>query len=176
MKHEEHKHSVEASSEVELSAGELLELSRPAEDELSQAFTDFALSGQQADAVSASSPTMFMQRMLPSWATQLSGARAMGIVGLAIVVSIAVGAHYGHAESKRAAQSATLPWTPIPERPETADVAIEIEELPAPEPTRFRNPFDKTEVFELAPGLSQDEARAIVADLLIERARERNVR
>jgi hypothetical protein len=59
----------------------------------------------------------------------------------------------------------------LPEKPE---VVAEEEPLPEPpKPTLYRNPFDKTEVFELPPGLSKAEARDMVAEILMERARER---
>jgi len=40
-------------------------------------------------------------------------------------------------------------------------------------PTRFTNPFDSSEVFEFPPGTSEDAARKSVAEILLERARER---
>jgi len=40
-------------------------------------------------------------------------------------------------------------------------------------PVRFTNPFDATEVFEFPSGTSETEARQAVADLLLQRARER---
>ena len=65
-------------------------------------------------------------------------------------------------------------WTALPEKP-----AAIVEEEPLPEPpkpTLYRNPFDKTEVFELPPGLTQAEARDMVAEILMERARERTAK
>lgn len=41
------------------------------------------------------------------------------------------------------------------------------------QPVRFANPFDDSEVFEFPPGTSEAEARAAVADVLMERAMER---
>jgi hypothetical protein len=41
-------------------------------------------------------------------------------------------------------------------------------------PTRFTNPFDASEVFEFPPGTSQDAARESVAQMLLERARQRH--
>jgi hypothetical protein len=38
---------------------------------------------------------------------------------------------------------------------------------------RFSNPFDATEVFEFPPGTSEAEARDAVAELLLQRARDR---
>jgi hypothetical protein len=40
-------------------------------------------------------------------------------------------------------------------------------------PTRFRNPFDASEVFEFPPGTSEEAARDSVAEILLQRARER---
>jgi hypothetical protein len=53
---------------------------------------------------------------------------------------------------------ATLPATP----PETPDV-----------PVRFKNPFDASEVFEFPAGMSRTEVRDAVAEMLSQRARER---
>jgi hypothetical protein len=44
---------------------------------------------------------------------------------------------------------------------------------PAPEPVRYTNPFDASEVFEFPPGTTQVEARDAVAHLLVQRARDR---
>jgi hypothetical protein len=44
---------------------------------------------------------------------------------------------------------------------------------PKGEPVRFANPFDSQEVFEFPAGTSESEARDAVAQLLIERAVER---
>jgi hypothetical protein len=43
----------------------------------------------------------------------------------------------------------------------------------APEPVRYTNPFDASEVFEFPPGTTEVEARDAVADLLLQRARDR---
>ena len=40
-------------------------------------------------------------------------------------------------------------------------------------PVRFTNPFDASEVFEFPPGTSKTEAHDAVADLLLQRARDR---
>lgn len=44
------------------------------------------------------------------------------------------------------------------------------------QPLRFRNPFDKSEVFEFPAGTTVEEARASVADLLRQRAQDRHMR
>lgn len=40
-------------------------------------------------------------------------------------------------------------------------------------PVHFTNPFDRSEVFDFPPGTSEADARAAVAELLLERARTR---
>ena len=48
--------------------------------------------------------------------------------------------------------------------------------VPAPaqaEPVLFRNPFDSTETFQFPAGTSETEARQAVAEVLLQRARER---
>lgn len=42
-----------------------------------------------------------------------------------------------------------------------------------PSPMQFTNPFDAAEVFEFPPGTTEDAARKSVAEVLLERARER---
>ena len=44
---------------------------------------------------------------------------------------------------------------------------------PAEPPVRFTNPFDASEVFDFPAGTSEDEARAAVATILLDRARTR---
>ena len=41
------------------------------------------------------------------------------------------------------------------------------------EPVRFTNPFDTTEVFQFPSGTSESDARQAVADVLLQRARDR---
>lgn len=47
---------------------------------------------------------------------------------------------------------------------------------PPPEIVTYRNPFDRSEVFEFPPGTSTDDARDAVAQILMERALERRTR
>jgi len=108
---------------------------------------------------------------------QLSATQVLGSVAVAVIASIAVRAQYQEAASQEMAP--TLAWSGIPPRPTT----VETDE-PSPVatstatllPTLFENPFDKTEVFQFPPGTSREEARVIVADLLMKRARERLAR
>lgn len=61
---------------------------------------------------------------------------------------------------------AAAAWVPVPQlRPEPAP-------QPSP-PVRMANPFDSSEVFEFPPGTSRAEAQESVANLLMQRARDR---
>lgn len=69
---------------------------------------------------------------------------------------------------------------PHPERPVTAAAPrpIAITPVAAVEPpppaVHVVNPFDRTEVFDFPPGTSADESREKVAQILLQRARERH--
>jgi hypothetical protein len=67
-----------------------------------------------------------------------------------------------------------------PASPALGPVAITATRVPLPTqltgeglPLRFRNPFDRKEVFTFPPGTSLADARAQVADMLMKRAQER---
>ncbi len=81
-------------------------------------------------------------------AMSLLAKRMAGALGLAIILGCVMGVHYKYSDSQRSASAES-------------------------HATLFANPFDETEVFELQPGLTEDEAREIVGQLLIERAKER---
>lgn len=94
----------------------------------------------------------------------------IGIVSVGVIASIVLGAHYAYSRPEPEVPAVKQAWTALPEKPAAV---IEEELPPPPKPTLYRNPFDKSEVFELPPGLTQAEARDMVAEILLERARER---
>ena len=150
------------SMEVELNARDLQEMGAvPTAD-------------QVALGVPARVPTSISVK--PATSTRSSSPRygltAMGILSLAVVGSIALGAHFKYSKPEPIVQVQNPNWTPLPERPQVVE---EEEPAPAPKPTLYRNPFDKSEVFELPPGLTQAEAKEMVAQILLDRARERTV-
>jgi len=49
------------------------------------------------------------------------------------------------------------------------------EGAPATTPIRFKNPFDRSEIFEFPAGTSLEDARQSVANLLLQRARDRHL-
>ena len=144
--------SAEPITEVELSADDLQGLA-PVAAGLPTAATSVAL--ERASVGPTARSTM-----------GFSGPKSVGLLAAVLVATIAVSAQFNR--PSRAGNSPEFAWTPISTRvgaPTDAQTS----------PTLFTNPFDETEVFELAPGLSQEQARQIVADMLIKRARERGV-
>lgn len=73
------------------------------------------------------------------------------------------------------AKNATQSVLPMASAAEHLPASPEQTEAAAVEnsPTRFTNPFDASEVFEFPPGTSADAARESVAEMLLQRARER---
>lgn len=89
-------------------------------------------------------------------------------VGLVVAAGVVVAANQMYSAPELPTPAPVI-VSSIPQQPDPVPVE---EERP---PTLVRNPFDENEVFELAPGLSREEARAAVAQLLLERAAQRQV-
>jgi hypothetical protein len=90
----------------------------------------------------------------------------------AIVMAIAaMVAIQSRASQDRPTSQVVSNWPPAPE-----PVPVEDEIPVAAEPTRYANPFDPQEVFELPPGMTREQARTMVADILLKRAAERQAR
>jgi hypothetical protein len=101
----------------------------------------------------------------PRAATRWKSFAAIASVGSLLTLSAIVGY-----EGLR-----SLPGPPPPPPP-----VAQIEARPPPpamapvsEPVRVRNPFDRSEVFEFPAGTTPEAAKALMADTLLERARER---
>jgi hypothetical protein len=154
--------AAELVTEVELSAADLEVLAPPAAA-ASQA--DSAAPVQSVKAVAAAAAPARMPSSLRGRITRLQVA---GMLGLAIVAGVSLSVH-NESPPVGMVQPAASEWIPISSKPATGEAEH------AHAPTLFANPFDETEIFELAPGLSDEEARQVVANLLIERARERGV-
>jgi hypothetical protein len=112
----------------------------------------------------------------PPVAEQLApGRRGHGFASLTcalLILVLAIGAGYRYGISVPSAQPA--PPAPIRQaRAPSAPQPKAAPPAPATEPVRFRNPFDKHEVFESPPGTTQQQARDAVADVLVQRAMER---
>jgi hypothetical protein len=91
------------------------------------------------------------------------------LIGAAIAAVLVVLGGVAHLAAKQTPVSAPVAQAPRPTPPPPpADAPA-----PAGAPVLFRNPFDRTEVFEFPPGTTQAEARDAVAKALMERARGR---
>lgn len=150
-----------ADAEVELSAEDLLGLSAPcASNERPSA----ASARPQAFALKATSnvavPSAPVPRRMPAWRVALSFAVVAGAVG-AVYLALA--------PVKHAVQNVRVPPSQLP----AATSPTSEGESVAGAPVRFANPFDANEVFEFPAGTSEAEARDAVAEILMERAMER---
>ncbi len=74
----------------------------------------------------------------------------------------------------RPAEPLPLPPPPVIETPEAPAPQPEAQTAPPQlPPVRYRNPFDRREVFEFPAGTSVTDAQQAVADILLQRAQER---
>ena len=142
----------EDTIELQLSAEQLEVLTRAAEPE--------------AQAAVADSPSFEMQLRAISLPVILSVLAFAGLLNGMRYATLA----QEQDEIAIARPAAAAPVTPPSHAPDP-------EAPPAtsrpPDAMRFANPFDKSEVFEFPPGTSEVEARDAVADLLLQRARDR---
>jgi hypothetical protein len=92
------------------------------------------------------------------------GAVALGIA--AAVIALGSAAH-------RAADRKPLAAAIAPKISAAPTPAASPSPEPDSTPVRFKNPFDRSEVFEFPPGTSEADARQAVADILLQRAHDR---
>ncbi len=153
--------AADAEMEVELSAQDLIRLTPlqvvPASPQPAAISSDALPTATQSTATTQGRPASTALRLSP---------RMLGAATLAAAAALTIGALIWFAPPQRVVEAPVSNWSPMPEA--VIDEAAET-------PTLVTNPFDASEVFELPPGLSQDEARAMVADLLLKRASERQV-
>jgi hypothetical protein len=110
----------------------------------------------------------------PTPAPKKAHLRLVLMVGSA-VAAVALLSGMAYLAAARIRRPAPAP-VPVVAPPVSAPTPPEMPASPPPpegETVRFRNPFDRTEVFEFPPGTSTAEARAAVADLLAQRAHDR---
>lgn len=159
----------EPVNEVELSAQDLLELSPSYAVDDSRHGAESLPLRQQDMAVAAPDPQPVAPRKTASsMMRRMSAPPVVWALSLGVASLMVIGVNYKHSTPERPIHSSIAPPLPQAEKPElSADTKRP--------PTLFTNPFDDTEVFELPPGTSQAEARAVVADLLMKRAIDRQV-
>jgi len=112
-------------------------------------------------------PVQSVEKSLPSAPKVTRGVNVAVVLGIAAATVLSGGIAFlaktrGQPVPVRANRVTRSPVAENP-NPPSADNA----------PVLFTNPFDSTEVFELPPGTSKSEARHAVADLLLQRARDR---
>ena len=140
-----------SETEVELSAQDLLDLPAPVSETASPAVA--TVEAKMTQALAARPRTVTLPRA--AWS-----------IGLVVMAGVVVAANQMYSAPEVPAPPPVI-VSSIPQQPDPVPVE---EERP---PTLAVNPFDPSEVFELAPGLSKEEARAAVAELLLERATQR---
>jgi hypothetical protein len=151
--------------EVELSPQELLALSQPRSPGKRRAIPEIGSDVQLRVAAERST----VPDKVPSIARR-SPVFASSAIGASIIVAAVIAAFIAdqgpRTEPMNTAAKAVAP-------PVTALATPAAISEPVPSPVRFRNPFDRTEIFEFPAGTSPAEARDKVADLLMKRAQER---
>jgi hypothetical protein len=142
-------------AEFELSAQDLLDLSAPGvPSKSSSVATKRPRESSPKTASIVATPSAPTRHRMPASGLYLSLALAFGVIGAAYVVV---------APGKHADQISRLPPSQLPASAPTSEGA----------PIRFANPFDAKEVFEFPAGTTEAEARDAVAEILMERAMER---
>ena len=155
----------DSDTEVELSSQELLHMSRPDVDPGGVPEHVGSASSPGAPAVRSISGSDVQASATPA-ETSTTGKR----IGLSLGFLLAVaggGGIYAHISQKEADEPFIPPSSLLAVQPEAPEA-----EPPAPlgAPVRFANPFDRSEIFEFPAGTSREEARAAVAQMLLERA------
>lgn len=160
----------EVTTEVELSAQDLLELSPShAIGHSEHCAKPQALEQRDREVVAAIAQPV-QTRDAPSSANRrMSAPRVVLALGLAVAAVTVIGAQYRYSTPEGPIQSSMRTSSLEAAAFEKPELTADIEGPPV----LFMNPFDKSEVFEFPPGTSEAEARAGVADLLIKRAMER---
>lgn len=129
-----------------------------------------AATGDAAGPVTPASLASPVQARTPPRPWPAGGVAA--IIGVTVVLGTLVAlSAIAQRTSERKHLAAAVPApTPVAAAPEVSPPPP-----PPAEAVRFKNPFDHSEVFEFPPGTSPAEARQAVAELLMERARDRHV-
>jgi hypothetical protein len=151
----------EDTIELELSPQDFLTLSRPLVEESAPAAMLTCAEPAVTEVSSIARGTPRMAR----WPL----ARVAGVLGIATAL-MTLGSAAHRAVVGRSVVTAAIDLSG-PTAATTRQTAESIN------PTvRIRNPFDATEVFEFSPGTSEAEARQSVANILMQRARDRQFR
>ena len=155
---------------LELSADEVHALSRVASASEAIDFESQVLNTSPSKVGRAISNGSTDARIRPNAPSQGIGlAVAIGIAGALLILSSVAYLSAIPGEPLQADVNTPLAL----DTSETAASDAARETRPARATVRFANPFDATEVFEFPPDTSEIDARNAVADLLLQRARDR---
>jgi len=149
-------------NEVELSTQELVDLSLRSDAERTE-----PMSGPAASAPSKKQPRV----TTTSGVKRRSNAAGYvaAVAGVAVIAAVAI--YLIPRESTTTVLSHLPRWRALPDKdPEPIEEPMPVQDL---KPVRIRNAFDRTEVFEFPPGTTQQQARDAVAEILLNRAMER---
>lgn len=162
--------TAEPTTEVELSAQDLLELSPSRAIEHPEHCAERQTLEQRAVEVVTTIAQPVQTRDAPSSANRrMSVSRVVLALSFAVAAVTVIGARYEYSAPERPIQSSLRIATQEATAFEKPELTTDLERPPI----LFTNPFDNSEVFEFPPGTSEAEVRAVVADLLIKRAIER---
>ena len=172
----------EDTVEMVLTPADLLLLERAAEEPQPAARLPEETPPHAPTTIDSVLPSMPSQTSSPHKSANLTRGALAGVAGALVIVvavaSLSTARLSATAKSSpapvttklvAAAAPATTTPTPTVEPPQPAAA-------PDPQPLRYKNPFDKSEVFEFPAGTTREEARQSVAELLMQRAHDRHVR
>ncbi|MDB6046811.1 MAG: hypothetical protein JWM63_5362 [Gammaproteobacteria bacterium] len=155
----------EDTIELELSPEQMLALSRPMREE--QPASSPVESTPISTPVEPASPNRYVNVRNGTRTGTWPLARAAGALGIA-AAALALGS-----AAHRAADRSSSPPAVTTRAPTSAAPAAPEPAGSQSLPVRFKNPFDASEIFEFPPGTSEGEARQSVAELLLQRAHDR---
>lgn len=151
--------------EMELTAGQQLELSQAAEGATTAAFAAESIPSPPA-AVCPTAETSLQEAGTKHLRVRLLMLIA-AVAGVTVVITWLVAAHVRAADQiqpdRFVVRLVIPPIAPLPA----------ISPQPQPPPVRVRNPFDVAEVFEFPASTSKTEAREAMAKILLLRAQDR---
>jgi hypothetical protein len=157
--------SDEDTIELELSPEQMFALSRSVDAE--QAVASQVKSTPISTPVEPAAPNENVNVRNEARTGRWPLARAASALGIAAAVLALGSAAHRAADQSSSPPAVTIkaPTSAAPATPEPAGLQSS--------PVRFKNPFDASEIFEFPPGTSAAEARESVAELLLQRAHDR---
>jgi hypothetical protein len=156
-----------SDSEIELTSDDLASLSD------GRKVDSAALPVAQATAVPSASQQSVKKKPSQTSNAPRALSRAAMFIGLTFAAIAGAIAMYTHSQTSTG-KRVQVAWKPAFPQPAGETAAVEPEEIqPQGPPVKFANPFDRSEVFEFPPGTSRSAARDAVAEILLQRAAER---